>query len=849
MILSCLARPLRVLFCQRSSHKEPQGRRRSLRGESLEDRRLLVAEGEIYSLSQVINTAGLTGALTSTVRWGDGSESAATVTALPATGPLRVRIDYSFDRGFFNTQARKDLLQLAADTLVSRFNDDLLAIVPSGTNTWSAVFTNPNDGSTASRENMVVAANEIVVFAGARDLAGNTRGFGGPGGFSSFGTPQWNDLVRGRGEPGAITSPQTDFGPWGGSITFDNGADSNWYFGTDPNGIQNNQVDFLTVATHELAHVLGFGFTPNSSVSSWENLTSTGSFSGPKAIAAYGAGGNVPLQVGETGHWQEGITSDGRETLMDPTILSGRRTYLSPLDFAALDDLGWDVDTSVVTVSATHAYADNGNFTVDVILRAGNGQLVKPVNAVITNVVPTLTVPANQSVVVGQRLTLTDIGQISDPGFANPLATPPTAETFSYSVDWGDQSTPTTGNATIDRAGNALLPTLASFDGSHDYQSEGTYIVTVRVSDDDNGVTQKTFNVIVTSPPELTLSLDQSSIAEDAGADAATLTVTRSGPTTSTPQTISLRSSDTSEATIPATITIAAGQTSATAAIRAIDDALLDGEQSVTLTASGTGVETATIGLNVTDRERITASFNVASIREDAAENSLVLTVSRSNTDTAAPININVTGGNVSQLVIPTPVVMAANQGSVLVRLTPVDDDVAELLTTLNFNFSSAGYQPTTATVSIIDDEPPKFQNPANRFNVNGDASGTTASDALEVINQLNLRGDNPLLDPATSSPNGLFVDVNGDYQVTALDALEIINELNRLSLASPTDAGGEQANDDGFAGRDAAITDLYAPAHQLGGSGPLLDSTTSLLDDKRGELKPAEALQSSQLF
>src|SRR5262245_18612944 len=54
---------------------------------------------------------------------------------------VTIAIDYSYDsHQFFDTQAKKDLLQLAADSIAKNFNDNLAAIVPTGRNSWSASF-------------------------------------------------------------------------------------------------------------------------------------------------------------------------------------------------------------------------------------------------------------------------------------------------------------------------------------------------------------------------------------------------------------------------------------------------------------------------------------------------------------------------------------------------------------------------------------------------------------------------------------------------------------------------------------------------------------------------------------
>jgi uncharacterized protein len=100
--------------------------------------------------------------------------------------------------------------------------------------------------------------------------------------------------------------------------------------------------------------------------------------------------------------------------------------------------------------------------------------------------------------------------------------------------------------------------------------------------------------------PTLSLSVSPTSFSEAAGANAATGTLTRTGSTTSD-LTVTLISSDATEATVPTTVTIPAGQDSVTFTIAAIDDTMTDGNQTVTLTASATGFTNATTSLTVTD--------------------------------------------------------------------------------------------------------------------------------------------------------------------------------------------------------------------------------------------------------
>ncbi len=792
------------------ARKQGRKRRRSaarqIRYQTLEDRRLLVAEGDPFEIVRNVDTTGLLGNVSAQIRWGDGTQSAAAVNSQPATGGLKIRFDYSLDSsGFFSgaNQYRRELLQLAADSIVRRFSDELDAINPNAgaKMEWIANFTNPSTGNStinsngtardAVAKNLKVNANELVIFPGARDLSGFERGRGGPGGFAFPGvgsiTPQelaninaFRDTVQFRGETGAKASPPTDFGPWGGSIAFDNNG-TNWYFNKDIDGIQPGQTDFITVAMHELTHVLGFG---NAGINkSWSTYTNGNSFTGAKANAAYVGTSNPPLN--QSFHWADSIlNTDNQATLMRSSLNNNERQPITSLDVAALDDIGWTLVGSTVTVTANHVYGDNGSFPVEIVLTGSSlGELVIPVTtASVTNVKPTLSVAANQNVVVNSPLSIINIGSISDPS---------SSDTFTYTVNWGDGSDVDSGVATINQTGNATRPTLASFDGTHTYSTAGNFTVRVRVDDGDGGIDEKTFSVAVSSPPKLSLTLDKSSIVENSGNAAAELTITRSGPASTSPQTIRLNSTDPSEASVPATVVIPANATSVKVPVAAVDDALLDGDQSLELSASGSGVDPAVIDLLVKDHETLSAVFTADTVREDAA-NAVQLRITRSNSDVSQPLPIQISGGNASELGFAGDLAIPANQTSLLIDVAPVNDDDPERTEQFSYTISASGYVSDSASIDLVDDEAPLFQNAANPFDV--DSSGlVTAADALVVINALQFRGGNGELDPETEQPSGdLYYDVNGDYRISPLDALVVINELNRKGTGQ-SEPQGEQ--------------------------------------------------------
>jgi len=280
---------------------------------------------------------------------------------------IQITFDYSLDvagSDFFDpvtNPGARELLQLVADDVTARFADDLAAITPGGDDKWTAKTTNPDTGDDHDVVDLSVAANELVVFVGARQL-GSTLGIGGPGGLSAEGSQAFVENVIGRGEAGVDTDgadpdTSTDFGPWGGALTFD--IDTNWHFGESIDGLAANAFDFVSVAQHEIFHLLGFG-----TASSFDNLVDTGNdtFTGAEAMRVHDAGGAVPLDA-DGAHFAEGLTDNGQEAALDPTVPQGERKLVTELDFAVLDDVGWEVSAPVSINLALLSGADG--FRID----------------------------------------------------------------------------------------------------------------------------------------------------------------------------------------------------------------------------------------------------------------------------------------------------------------------------------------------------------------------------------------------------------------------------------------------------------------------------------------------------
>jgi len=262
-----------------------------------------------------------------------------------ARAQIVIDFDTSFDsNGFFAAHPlAMTTLQTAATMLTSRLGDTLTAITPSGGNTWTTDTFNPsNPAASINVSNLSIPQNHIHVYVGGASFGGTELGLGGPGGYnaggSGGGAQAWFDTLQARGQAGALPADptqRTDFGPWGGSVAFSQTA--NWNFAAPPPIA--GQSDFLSVALHELGHLLGFG-----TADSFVNLvnTATNRFRGPAATGLNG-GVNPPIDPASQAHWADGFSYLGQETAMDPTLTVGTRKLFTEMDFAGLKDIGWQV--------------------------------------------------------------------------------------------------------------------------------------------------------------------------------------------------------------------------------------------------------------------------------------------------------------------------------------------------------------------------------------------------------------------------------------------------------------------------------------------------------------------------
>jgi hypothetical protein len=242
--------------------------------------------------------------------------------AIALGNSFSIEFDYRFDSTNWFTRERRAVLKQAAKVW-TRIIRDKFETVPAGT---PVSMTNPTTGASESFS-LDRPIDDLLVFVGVGQ-SGGALAVGGPFGRWTVGS-SLDTRYNGN-----------NFEPWTGDISFNPTA--NWFFDATPktdDDIPRNAHDFLSVAVHELGHVLGIGTSK-----AFDRLVSSGQFTGANA-RSFNGGAPIPLD-GSAGHIQDGFVPSGQmgEPAMDPTLTVGTRKLPTLVDIALLNDIGYAVN-------------------------------------------------------------------------------------------------------------------------------------------------------------------------------------------------------------------------------------------------------------------------------------------------------------------------------------------------------------------------------------------------------------------------------------------------------------------------------------------------------------------------
>ena len=162
--------------------------------------------------------------------------------------------------------------------------------------------------------------------------------------------------------------------------------------------------------------------------------------------------------------------------------------------------IDWGDNSPLETINGQHNFTiehqypdDDGddNYTISVTITNNFGvKITETIDLSVKNQPPILTVIGNQEINEGETLILDPIATFSDPGFG-------INETWTYSIDWGDNSNLDQGIPVITQVGSPQVDTEGKISGNHTYGDDGQYIVTLNIKDDDSGEDIQSLNITV----------------------------------------------------------------------------------------------------------------------------------------------------------------------------------------------------------------------------------------------------------------------------------------------------------------------------------------------------------------
>ena len=311
----------------------------------------------------------------------------------------------------------------------------------------------------------------------------------------------------------------------------------------------------------------------------------------------------------------------------------------------------------------------------------------------------------------------------------------PTATTVTVSRTGGTATSGTDYTAinaftvTIPSGQTSGTATL-SFDPTGDglYEGNETVILTGSVAGLTAGAATLTITDDDPAPTAITLSLNPAAVSESAAATAVTVTASLNNSPLPTATTVTVSrtggtaTSGTDYPPVSAfTVTIQDGQTSGTATLSfdPSGDGLYEGDETVILTSSTTGLTGGTATLTITDDDpaptAITLSLNPAAVGESATATTVTVTASLNNSPlpTATTVTVSRTGGTatsgtdypaVTDFVITIPAEQTS--GTATLSFDPTGDGLYEGDETVILTGSAAGLAAGTATLTITDDDP-----------------------------------------------------------------------------------------------------------------------------------------------
>ncbi|MEZ6042082.1 MAG: S8 family serine peptidase [Planctomycetaceae bacterium] len=277
-------------------------------------------------------------------------------------------------------------------------------------------------------------------------------------------------------------------------------------------------------------------------------------------------------------------------------------------------------------------------------------------------------------------------------------------------------------------------------DAVDDSLLDGTQVVQISGSTIDlTGFLAGTDTLDVLDYETLSMVAADSTIPENGGAGATTLTISRNNTDLLSPLNVSLTSSNPSSVSVPAIVTIPAGQSSVVVPVDVIDDNIVEGPESITITAAAAGyVNQVTTDLVVEDIE---PSLRITSPTTTVLENSgsITLTLSRvDQSDISQAMVVNLLSSDTTELQVPPTVTIPAGAASVPFVVTILDDNVDDGTIAVTIEASEFSISPGSLVLNVADHETVTVTVNPSQFLENAGANAATGTVTRSDIDSVN---------------------------------------------------------------------------------------------------------------
>jgi subtilisin-like proprotein convertase family protein len=250
--------------------------------------------------------------------------------------------------------------------------------------------------------------------------------------------------------------------------------------------------------------------------------------------------------------------------------------------------------------------------------------------------------------------------------------------------------------------GTLTLTTNGSFTYTPEVGFNGEDVFTYRAKDgnSNSNIANVTLNISGNVSRSLALDLPQSTLGEGAAFNA---TVTLSRPVTAD-VVVTLLSSDTSAATVPASVTLPAGSTLATFEVKGVQDGMVDANQAITISAGSTeyGVAQTNLTITNTDVPTLTLTVAPATFNENGGPAATRATLTR-NVIVAQRLTVKLNSTDASEVRVPQEVIMPSGATSTTFWVEAVDDRVADGAQSASIVARANGFVAGAARVRVED--------------------------------------------------------------------------------------------------------------------------------------------------